>query len=311
MTDGFEGQQTAVVVNPAKVGDLPVFRQVVEEELAAAGWPAPRWYETTPEDPGHGQTKQALADGADVVLAAGGDGTVRICVTELAGTDAALAVLPAGTGNLLAANLLLPDDPRAGVRVVTERGRRRLDVGVVDGEAFAVMAGMGLDADLLADASEPLKARVGWLAYLWSGLGHLGGRSMGLELRLDDAPPLRRRARTVVVGNVGRIQGGMHLIADAQPDDGLMDVAVIAPRSLAHWIALAWALARRHDRVPHREVHRARRVVVTSDRPQRRELDGDIIAPGTTLEVTVRPKALTLCVPQPEDSSDLAEGHPY
>jgi len=303
-------QRTAVVVNPVKVDDLAELRRVVDGELAAAGWPPPRWYETTPEDPGKGQTAQALADGAQVVFAAGGDGTVRTCLTALAGTGAALAVLPAGTGNLLAANLGLPDDPRASVKVVVERGRRDLDIGVVEGEGFAVMAGMGLDARMLDDASEQLKARVGPLAYVWSALGNLLGRVMDVRLRLDGGPPMRRRARSVVVGNVGRLQGGVRLLPDALPDDGMFDVAVIAPGNLGHWVALAWGVLRRHERVPSLEVLRARHVVLEARHPEPRELDGDVIAPGRSMEITMRPGALTLCVPQPEESSDLAEGHP-
>jgi diacylglycerol kinase family enzyme len=308
LADG--AQRTAVVVNPAKVEDLAELRRVVDGELAAAGWPAPRWYETTPEDPGSGQTAQALADGAEVVFAAGGDGTVRTCLTALAGSGAALAVLPAGTGNLLATNLGLPDDPRAGVKVVVERGRRDLDIGVVEGQGFAVMAGMGLDARMLDDASEQLKARVGPLAYVWSAMSNLLGRVMDVRLRLDGGTPLRRRARSVVVGNVGRLQGGIRLLPDAVPDDGMFDVAVIAPRTLGHWVALAWGVVRRHQRVPSMEVLRARHVVLEARRPEPRELDGDVIAPGRSMEITIRPGALTLCVPQPEESSDLAEGHP-
>jgi len=303
-------QRTAVVVNPSKVDDLAELRGIVDGELAAAGWPAPHWYETTPEDPGKGQTAQALADGAEVVFAAGGDGTVRTCLTALAGTGAALAVLPAGTGNLLAANLGLPNDPRAGVKVVIERGRRDLDIGVVEGEGFAVMAGMGLDARMLDDASEQLKARVGPLAYVWSALGNILGRVMDVRLRLDGGAPMRRRARSVVVGNVGRLQGGVRLLPDALPDDGMFDVAVIAPGNLGHWVALAWGVLRRHERVPSMEVLRARHIVLEARHVEPRELDGDVIAPARSMEITIRPGALTLCVPQPEESSDLAEGHP-
>lgn len=300
------GRRTAVVVNPSKVDDLAALRRRVDGALRAAGWPAPEWLATTPEDPGGGQAARAVAAGVDVVFACGGDGTVMACVGALAGTRTALAVLPAGTGNLLAANLGLPLDPVAGVRVATAMGRRRIDVGVAGEQCFVVMAGMGFDADLLDGASERLKARFGAAAYLWSALRHLGDRPMRIELCLDDHPPIRGRARSVLVGNVGRLQAGIRLLLNAEPDDGLLDVAVLAPRTPARWIALAWAVLRRHRRVPGMAVFRARRVVVQSDRPQSRELDGDLVAPGRTLEVGVRPGALWLCVPQPEESPDLA-----
>lgn len=299
--------RSAIVVNPVRVEGLAERRGTIEAALAEAGWPAPAWFETTPEDPGAGQARRAVEEGAEVVFACGGDGTVRSCVEGLAGTDAALAVLPAGTGNLLATNLGLPDDPAEGVRLAVERGRRRLDVGDVDGQAFAVMAGMGFDATLLDDASTSLKARIGSAAYVLSAVRHLRDRPMRVQVRLDDDPPRWRLARTVLVGNVGRLQGGVRLLADAEPGNGQLDVAILAPRGLFHWAALAWGVLRRRDRVPRMEVLRGSRITITSDRVQPRELDGDVIEPGRTLAVQVRPGALWLCVSQPDRSPDLTD----
>ncbi len=300
--------RSVVVFNPVRVDDLAARREAVEAALTEAGWPLPEWVETTEDDPGAGQARQAVEDGAQVVFVCGGDGTVRSCIEGLAGTDTALAVLPAGTGNLLAVNLGVPDDPGAAVRLATERGRRRIDVGDVDGSAFVVMAGMGFDAALLEDASTTLKAKLGPVAYVFSALRHLRDRSMSVQIHLDDDPPLRRRARSVLVGNVGRLQGGVRLLADAEPDNGQMDVAVLAPRSLGHWAQTSWAVLRRRERVAHLEVLRASRIRIVSTHEEPRQLDGDVIEPGRTLAVTVRPGALELCVPQPERSPDLAEG---
>ncbi|QDB80637.1 diacylglycerol kinase [Georgenia sp. 311] len=301
---------TAVVVNPVRVENLDELRTTIEAALAEAGWPAPLWLETTPEDPGAGQARRAVEDGAEVVFVSGGDGTVRSCIEGLAGTEAALAVLPAGTGNLLAANLGLPDEPAEGVRLAVDRGRHLLDLGEVDGQLFAVMAGMGFDAKLLDDASTTLKARIGSPAYVLSALKHLRDRPMHVEIRVDDDPPLRRRARTVIIGNVGRLQGGVRLLADAEPDNGRLDVAILSPRHLSDWAALAWGVLRRRDRVRRMEVLRGSRITVTSDREQPCELDGDVIEPRRTLTASVRPGALWLCVYQPDSSADLVEGSP-
>lgn len=301
---------TAVVVNPARVENLGELRTTIEAALAEAGWPAPLWLETTPEDPGAGQARQAVDEGAEVVFVSGGDGTVRSCIEGLAGTETALAVLPAGTGNLLAANLGLPDEPTEGVRLAVDRGRHLLDLGEVDGQLFAVMAGMGFDAKLLDDASTTLKARIGSPAYVLSALKHLRDRPMRVEIRVDDDPPLRRRARTVVIGNVGRLQGGVRLLADAEPDNGQLDVAILSPRHLSDWVALAWGVLRRRDHVRRMEVFRGSRITVTSDREQPCELDGDVIEPRRTLTATVQPGALWLCVYQPDRSPDLAKGSP-
>ncbi|MER7165894.1 diacylglycerol kinase family protein [Micromonospora sp. NPDC000207] len=300
------GPRSAVVVNPAKVTDLDDLRQTVDAALTGAGWPAPRWYETTPEDPGRGQTEEAVAAGAEVVFACGGDGTVMSCVSALVGTDVALAVLPQGTGNLLAANLGLSVDLPAALEVAVERGRRRLDVGAVEDRYFTVMAGMGFDAKMLADTSETTKARIGWPAYVVGALRNLRDRPMRVTVTIDDRPPLRRRARSVLIANVGRLQGGVRLLPDAKPDDGCLDVAVLTPHSLRHWVALGWAVVRRRERVPRMEVYRGRRIEITSNRAEPRELDGDLIEPGRSLRAEVRPEALWLCVPQPQEAPDLS-----
>ncbi|MFC0508805.1 diacylglycerol/lipid kinase family protein [Micromonospora costi] len=303
---GDGGLRSAVVVNPVKVADLAALRRTVDETLTAAGWPQPLWFQTTVEDPGRGQTERALQAGVDLVFACGGDGTVMSCVSALVGTDVALAVLPQGTGNLLAANLGLSTDLAAGLQVAVERGRRLLDVGEVDGHYFTVMAGMGFDAQMLAATSETTKARIGWPAYVVGAARHLRDRPMRVSIRVDDRPPVRRRARSVLVANVGRLQGGIRLLTEAEPDDGWLDVAVLTPRNLRHWLELGWAVIRRRGRVPRMEVLRGRRVVITATRTQPRELDGDLIAPGRRLRAVIRPRALWLCVPQPERAPDLA-----
>ena len=286
---GDGGLRSAVVVNPVKVDDLDELRRTVDDALTAAGWPAPQWYETTVDDPGRGQTEQAVKAGVDLVFACGGDGTVMSCVSGLVGTDVALAVLPQGTGNLLAANLGLSTDLAAGLQVAVERGRRLLDVGAVEDQYFTVMAGMGFDAQMLEATNETTKARIGWPAYVVGAARHLRDRPMRVQIRIDDRPPLRRRARSVLIANVGRLQGGVTLLTEAEPDDGWLDVAVLTPRNLRHWLALGWAVIRRSGQVPQMEVFRGRRVVVTSNRAQPRELDGDLISPGRQLRAEVRP----------------------
>jgi diacylglycerol kinase family enzyme len=295
-----------VVFNPVKVPDLDELRKIIEEGLSGAGWPAPAWYETTPDDPGRGQAAKAVAEGAELVFACGGDGTVMAVVTALAGTDAALAVLPAGTGNLLAANLGLATDTATGVQVALDGGRRRIDVGVVGDQCFAVMAGMGFDAQMLDSTSEQAKKRIGWLAYVGGAVKHLRDRPMRVRIVLDGGRPMQRRPRSVIVGNVGRLQGGVRLLSEADPADGRLDVAILSPRSLGHWARLGWAVLRRHQRVPLMETYPAERVEIHARRSEPRQLDGDLIEPGRTMKIGIRPGALLLCVPRPEGDPDLA-----
>ena len=294
------------MVNPVKATDLDLLRRTIEEGLATAGWPAPAWYETTKEDPGRGQAEAAVRDGAELIFACGGDGTVTAVVTALAGTDVALAVLPAGTGNLLAANLGLESDPATGVQVALDGGRRRIDVGTVEDRCFVVMAGMGFDAQMLEGTSETVKKAVGWPAYVVGALKHLRDRPMRVRIQIDDRPPMPRRPRSVIVGNVGRLQGGLRLLSEAEPDDGRLDVAILSPRNLAHWVSLGWTILRRTERRPLIETYTAERVTVVSNQRQPRQLDGDLIEPGRTLKIGIRHRALLLCVPQPDSDPDLA-----
>jgi diacylglycerol kinase family enzyme len=265
--------------------------------LAEAGWPEPLWLPTTPEDPGCGQAADAVRRGVEVVFACGGDGTVMACAGALAGTGTALAILPSGTGNLLATNLGLPSAVADGVRVAVAGTRKLIDLGRCETTYFTVMAGMGFDAQMIDGTSERLKARVGWPAYVLGALRRLRDRPVRVRIRLDGGVPLTRRVRTVLVGNVGKLQGGIPLLPGAEPDDGWLDVAVLSPHTLGHWLALAWGVLGRRARVPRLETFRAKRVEVFCRKPQPRELDGDVIAPGRSLAVEVRPGALWVCVP--------------
>ena len=165
------------------------------------------------------------------------------------------------------------------------------------------MAGMGFDAQMLRDTPETLKARLGWPAYAIAAARHLCETPMQVSISLDYAPPFTRPARTVLVANVGRLQGGLRLLPNATPDDGLLDVAVLMPPRRRSWLPLTWALIRHRPTAPVMEIFQARHVHISSDREHPRELDGDIIEASHTLTAAVRPAALWVCVPQPPPAS--------
>jgi YegS/Rv2252/BmrU family lipid kinase len=296
MSDG--GRRPAVVVNPAKVPTTDRMREQVEKAVRDVGWEAPTWLETTEKDPGKGMAEQAIREGYDVVLAFGGDGTVMSCVTALAGTGVPLGVLPAGTGNLLARNLELPvDDVSESVRIALTGADRMLDVGACGDHRFVIMAGLGFDAAMMRDAPDKLKARVGWAAYVVSASKHLRGRRTHVTLTIDDEPPLSRRVRTIVVGNVGKLQGGIPLMPDARPDDGILDVVVIAPRNVVDWARVAvTVLARRHRPDFRVERFRCRRVRIEADQAMPQQLDGEVIGEGREMDIEVQPGALVVRV---------------
>jgi YegS/Rv2252/BmrU family lipid kinase len=290
--------RAAVVHNPTKVTDLPALKRRVEPVMAQAGWEPPLWLETTVEDPGAGMAKEAVEQGCDVVFVAGGDGTVMAAATTLAGTGVPLAILPTGTGNLLARNLDLPfTDEGACLRIGLSGRTRAIDVGAVEDRRFVVMAGLGFDAAMMRDAPEGLKKTVGWPAYVVSATKHLRGRGIRVTLTLDDAEPLQRRVRTVVVGNVGKLQGNIPLLPDAVPDDGVLDVVVIATRNVLDWARVGTRVLRRAD-VPDRRMERftAKHIVIEASESQPRQLDGDVIEDGRRLDIQVEAGALLVKV---------------
>jgi diacylglycerol kinase (ATP) len=290
--------RAAVVHNPTRVTDLPALKRRVEPAMARAGWEPPLWLETSVEDPGAGMARQAVDEGCDVVFVAGGDGTVMAVATALAGTGVPLAILPTGTGNLLARNLDLPfTDEEACLRIGLTGRTRPIDVGAVEGRKFVVMAGLGFDAAMRRDAPEGLKKRVGWPAYVVSATKHLRGRGIRVTLTLDDGEPVHRRVRTVVVGNVGRLQGNFPLLPDAVPDDGVLDVVVIATRNILDWARVGTRVMRRAD-VPDRRIERftAKHVLIEASHSQPRQLDGDVIEDGRRLDIQVEAGALLVKV---------------
>jgi YegS/Rv2252/BmrU family lipid kinase len=297
-------RRAAVVVNPVKVDDIDQIRRDVCAVMAERGWAEPVWRETTTEDAGEGAARQAVADGVDVLFACGGDGTVMACVTALSGTGVPLGVLPVGTGNLLARNLGLPLDFADALRTGLEGEERRLDVGTFvvggredEGRRFVVMAGIGFDAAMMADAPERLKKLFGWPAYIVSGLKHLRDRGVAVEVRVDDAAPLRRLVQGIVIGNVGRLQAGVALFPDAEPDDGKLDVAVLAPGGLGQWLQVLGRIATRGRREDSRfERLRGRRVEIRTARAMPVQLDGDALDEATHVVVEVEPGALVVRV---------------
>jgi YegS/Rv2252/BmrU family lipid kinase len=289
--------KAAVIVNPTKHENLPAFRAMVSAAMARQDWTEPLWLETTPDETGRGLAQAALASQVDLVLASGGDGTVTACAEGLAGSGVPLGVLPAGTGNLLARNLGLPLSLEEALAMSLGGTDRRLDVGSANGRTFVAMAGLGFDAELLDSTGEPLKRRLGWAAYAVSGLRHLADRPVRASVRADGGPVLRRRASSVLIGNVGALQGGVSLLPGAEPDDGMLDLLVLTARGLAGWAALAMDVLLRRRRTRHVARIAFRELHVMLDRPQLWELDGEVIGHTRQLRVSVRPGALLVRVP--------------
>lgn len=296
----------AVVANPSKAEDPVAKRREVTQVLEHAGLPTPAWYETTEEDPGRGQTERALTAGADLVLACGGDGTVRACASVLAGGTVPLALLPAGTGNLLARNLGISADLAEAATVAASGRLRKIDVPALDGDPFLVMGGSGFDALLFERTSENLKHRVGWAAYVVAGMRAIRSAAPAAVSVEIDGHTHEVTCIGVLVGNVGTLTGGIELLPEAEPDDGLLHVAVLTPLRLRNWAGLASnLLSRRRPKPWQLQTHSGGRVVIDWPAAVPVELDGDLRDPATRLVFTLARSALSVCVPDPAGTSSV------
>ncbi|MGI8578611.1 MAG: diacylglycerol kinase family protein [Nocardioidaceae bacterium] len=296
-------QTLAVVLNPIRIDNADAFKARVSQAATAAGWDEPLWFETTVDDAGRSMAKAAVAAGADLVVAAGGDGTVRVVCAEMAGTGVPVGVLPTGTGNLLARNLGVPLSRPQAIETILRGRDRPVDVVKIKGDGldptrFMVMAGLGLDAAIMDGVPAAMKARMGWVAYLFAGARQLRYPAVRVDISVDGSEPVRRWARTVIIGNVGSLQAGIPLLPDALIDDGVLDVVVIAPGRLLGWIGLVWRILIRHPRTDDRlDRFTGRSVVLTASHPTPRQIDGDTVGPGTEIRAEIEPGMLLIRVP--------------
>ncbi|MBA3261717.1 MAG: diacylglycerol kinase family lipid kinase [Thermoleophilaceae bacterium] len=295
--------KVAVVAHADKTlgGGLPELRRVLE----AAG-EQPLWYEVPKAKKAPEQVERALDEGAELVFAWGGDGTVRRCIDVLSGTEASLAVLPAGTANLFATNLGIPRDIEQAVAIGLRGDRRKLDVGRFGKERFAVMAGAGFDAAMIRDADD-LKQRIGRAAYLWSGARNLRGDGFGAESEVDGSDWYEGRVTCILLGNLGDVFGGVEIFPDARPDDGRLELGVVSAEGLFEWTrTLARTAVGDPNRSPFVRTTKAKSVKVELDRKVRYELDGGDRSKVRSFDVKVEAGALNVCVPRrnPESIND-------
>lgn len=291
------------IVNPTKVDDPGALRSQLATAAEQYELGALQWVETTPDNLGTSSASEAVKDGASLVIACGGDGTVRAVVAGLLNSGVPLGIMARGTGNLLARNLDIPLEETAALGTVF--GGRNRDVDVLDvslgkgrREVSAVMCGMGWDAAMMA-VSESVKARLGWGAYAVQAVRTVRDHPIRLRVQVDDGEEHTFYARTCLVANVGTLVGGLELMPESEPDDGMLEVLVFEPTTSVDYVRSSWGVLRGHGNEgdPARTLLRGRKVVVTTHRARPRQIDGDLIDDGHGFIARILPAALTVRVP--------------
>lgn len=307
--------QIAIIWNPTKT-EKETLETGIADAIGEDSSPEIRWWETSEHDPGDAVAKQAIAAGAELVIVAGGDGTVRAVAQHLAEASAELdmAIVPLGTGNLLARNLDVPlnDVPAAFARALDGEARP-VDVGWVEVQldtgterhAFVVLIGFGIDAHMIAETNEDLKDKAGWLAYVESlGRALSASETVPFNITKDDQPARDEEGHTLLIANCGTLQGGLTLLPDADPSDGELDYLVLSAEGLAQWTGtfktMVWdnglkRLITKTDAVTNTDAvnhGRARKLDVTLPEVRAFEIDGEEIGSTRAFSVTIQPSAI-------------------
>ncbi len=276
----------------------------LREVLARYGVTDPLWFEVPKSKKAPKYVQKAIDAGVDRVFVWGGDGTVQRSLNLLAGTGIAMAVLPAGTGNLFATNLGIPVDLEQAVQIGLAGDVRPIDVGRINGERFGVMAGVGADALMIRDADGGLKDRLGRGAYVLTGVKNVNKALVKARVDVDGKKFYSGRAGCVIVGNVSRVLGGIDAFDDATPHDGKLDVAVITATSPAQWArVLGRAAVGRTARAKYVEMTPGRRIDVRLKSSRLYQVDGGDRTKVQRLKIRVEPDALLVCLPNVQTSS--------
>ena len=300
-------KRVAVVLNPVKP-DAEVARDAVIIGCRKGGWPDPVFFETTADDPGFTMTRRAMDEGFEVIIAAGGDGTVRAVAETLQGTGTPLGLLPLGTANLLARNIGSDvGDPHRNVDIALFGEERAVDMatfrieledGSVRDNAFCVMGGAGFDAQIMTDTKDELKKLVGWAAYGEAGVRHMFAAPRWARFRIDDGEWQSRRVRSVMAANCGILTAGMILVPQAKINDGVLDLVVMSPRSTLEWAMMAAKVVFRQRRdLPVIEFFAGQKVRVEFHEPIESQMDGDGAGMIKGFESEILPGALSVRVP--------------
>lgn len=327
-TDAAEQRsRAAVIFNPTKQG-VEALRTAIEVAERRQNFAPSLWIETTEDDPGKGMAREALEAGVDLVIAAGGDGTVRSVAASLRDSGMPLGLVPLGTGNLFARNIDIPVNDQADAVVVAFSGMdRAVDVIVADitradgsdeTHVSLVMSGIGIDAAMISNTNDDLKKRVGWLAYVDAGLRAIpASKPYRVTHRVDRGRHHRSKVSSILVANLGYLPGNIELIPDAEIDDGRLDVAVLQPRNLLGWL-LIWRKITWENRVLRKSAlgrqfldltggNKRREIVYLRGRsvelqidgaPEEFEIDGDEFGLVVAARFTVDPAALIVRVPR-------------
>lgn len=290
----------AIIVNPASgKGDSRKRLEEIKRAAEKRGWKGD-FYETTKEIPGKKIVEKAIKKGAKHIIIGGGDGSIMEILEILRKHKVTLGIIPLGTGNLLARNLSIPLTVEEALDVALFGKERRIDIGKANETHFSVVAGMGLDAQIMESTDRNMKDKLGYLAYFLNTMKHIHGKSFRYKVSLDNKTPFTMRAKTIMAANMGKIMGGIEVVPHTDPQSGTLQIAAVKTHSTTSWINLfIHAIVDSVKKSPHYEIYKAKSITIQSlEKKITYQADGDSFAPTKTLNITIYPQAITILTPQ-------------
>jgi diacylglycerol kinase (ATP) len=242
--------------------------------------------------------REAVERNYELVVVVGGDGTVNEVANGLALSDVRLGIMPTGTANVLARDLNIPLELEAAASIVASGAVRKIDLGVIDGHYFTLMAGLGFDAEVVSGVLGSVKAWIGAGAYILKGLETLTRyQATDLVLEMPDQT-ITTRGYLTVVSNSATYSYDLKITPQAALDDGVLDICLFEEPDIA-WFGLARQIAEvfvnRHLSDQTIRCFRTPFVRITSDPPIQAQVDGDVFG-RTPVEISVAPSALNVMV---------------
>lgn len=297
-----ETKQAFIVINPVSgMGNGVVIKNTCQRQFAKAGWSCTFHVTGKGENPTP-LVKKAVADGVDLVVAVGGDGTIAAVAAGLIDSEVPLGIIPAGTWNAIARHLYIPLNPVRAVALMTGRhALREMDMMSVGDAYHAMNLSVGFSAKMNENATRDVKKKIGAFAYIRHFFNLVFGLEMQRYVVQADDTTYRGRASEIFIANYG--VAGLHILEDRldiHPDDGKVDVLIIRARTLLDMPGLLWQMLIRKDkRTPkYRQFTASKMVTISTQPPSLVQADGELIG-MTPVNVTVLQRKIKVIAPLP------------
>jgi YegS/Rv2252/BmrU family lipid kinase len=285
-----------LIVNPVSgTGNPKERRELLIKNATEMGWNG-AYIETTKSNSAYAIAKREVKKGVKHLIICGGDGTVMEVLTAVLQTKIVIGIVPLGTGNLLARNVDLPLTVSEAMEIALHGKEARVDVGKANGTVFSIMAGIGLDAQIMQGANRKMKDRLGFMAYVLTGLKKLQTHAKRYEITIDEKKPFIVRAKTIMVANMGKMMGGVEIVPRTHPQSGKLQVGILKARTGIQWLSISFhALTGKIDKSPHFDVYEAKKVTIkTITGKNYYQCDGNHFPQTDLLTIDIYPKAVTV-----------------